>query len=327
MRQTIETVKQWVKRQWKRLTAHDNRWMTGPVAAATLLVLLVVVKSCQGIVFFHGVEGRLCRTGYPLQEAHALASALNKAQIDSLITHQGYDTIAYPLVTDRYFIADNFERYLACHKSDTLGNAADVIAMVNVGADRLWQDSVPCDTSRGELMLINRSHYLNEHYKDTTMVDFKKHYAFGKNMATKAVTEAFYRMRTDCIQQTNAHLMVSSSYRSYSEQQDTHKQYNKQLVAQAGHSEHQTGLSLDIVSLEHLEKWAFGESIEGIWIRENCHKYGFILRYPKGKERITGYGYEPWHLRYVGIETATRLYNEGITLDEYHAYYIERERK
>ncbi|MBR5684602.1 MAG: M15 family metallopeptidase [Muribaculaceae bacterium] len=327
MRQTIEKAKQWMTQQWKRLVSPDNRWLTRPVAAAALLVLLVVVKSCQGIVLYHSAEGRLCRAGYPAKEAHTLASQLNATQIDSLITLHGYDTTAYHLVSDRYFIAENFDRYLAHHKRDTASTASDIIAMVNVGADHLWQDSVPCDTSKGILMLINRSHYLNEHYKDSTMVDFEKHYAFGKNMAVKTVVEAFYKMRKDCIQQTNAHLMVSSSYRSYSEQQDTHKQYKKSLVAQAGYSEHQTGLSLDIVSLEHLEKWAFGKSEEGIWVRENCHLYGFILRYPEGKAHITGYDYEPWHLRYVGVEAAKRIHDEGITLDEYYAYYLDRETK
>ena len=327
MRQTIETVKQWVKRQWKRLTDPDNKWMTGPVAAATLLVLLVAVKSCQGIVFFHGVEGRLCRTGYTLQEAHALASALNKAQIDSLITRQGYDTIVYPLVTDRYFIADNFERYLACQKSDTIGfQPADIVAMVNVGADNNWQDLVPCDTTKGYLMLINRSHSIDERYRNPKMVTFEKDYAFGEHRkADTLVVSAYYIMRQACHQNTSALLMVNSAYRSFKEQQDTHKQNSKRLAAKAGYSEHQTGLCLDIVSLKHLEKWAFGESTEGKWVRDHCHEYGFILRYPEGKEHITGYDYEPWHLRYVGKEAAQRIHDEGITLDEYYAYYIERE--
>ena len=327
MRQKIETAKRWIMQRWKQWTTPDNRWLTAPVVAATLLVLLVIVKSCQGIVFYQGVEGRLCRAGYPANEAHALASQLNTAQIDSLISHHGYDTTAYHLVTGRYFIAENLERYLTCHKGDTAMTVNDIIAMVNVGADRLWQDSVPCDTSKGFLMLINRSHYLSEHYRDSNMVAFEKDFAFGKNMADTAVVQAYYKMRLECLQQTKTHLMVSSSYRSYSEQQDTHKQYSKNLVAQAGYSEHQTGLSLDIVSLEHLEKWAFGESTEGIWVRENCHLYGFILRYPKGKDHITGYDYEPWHLRYVGVDVAKRIHDEDLTLDEYYAYYIDRDTK
>ena len=327
MRQKIETAKQWIMERWIQCTSPDNRWLTGPVAAAALMVLLVVVKSCQGIVFYNGAEGRLCRAGYPANEARALASQLNATQIDSLISHHGYDTTAYQMATGRYFIAENFERYLTCPKVDSVMAVSDIIAMVNVGADRLWQDSVPCDTSKGYLMLINRSHYLSEHYKGSNMVAFEKDYAFGKNMADTAVVQAFYKMRLECLQKTKAHLMVSSSYRSYSEQQDTHKQYKKSLVAMAGYSEHQTGLSLDIVSLENLDKWAFGKSKEGIWVRENCHNYGFILRYPERKAHITGYDYEPWHLRYVGIDAAKRIHDEGITLDEYYAFYIDREAK
>jgi D-alanyl-D-alanine carboxypeptidase len=69
---------------------------------------------------------------------------------------------------------------------------------------------------------------------------------------------------------------------------------------------------------------AFGESEEGKWVKENCYKYGFIIRYPEGKEDITGYDNEPWHFRYVGEEVAKKIYEEQITFDEYYAYYIEK---
>ena len=65
----------------------------------------------------------------------------------------------------------------------------------------------------------------------------------------------------------------------------------------------------------------FGQSEEGVWVKENAHKYGFIIRYLEGKEDITGYNYEPWHLRYLGINLATELYERGITLEEYYGEY------
>ena len=91
-------------------------------------------------------------------------------------------------------------------------------------------------------------------------------------------------------------------------------------VALPGSSEHQTGLAFDIAYMkngEYQEKTS-DEDPEIIWLKENSYKYGFILRYPLGKEKITGYSYERWHYRFVGIELATTLYEEGLTLEEYY---------
>jgi D-alanyl-D-alanine carboxypeptidase len=90
-------------------------------------------------------------------------------------------------------------------------------------------------------------------------------------------------------------------------------------VARPGTSEHQTGLTMDItaksVGLELVE--SFENTAEGKWLASNAHNYGFILRYPKGKTNITGYAFEPWHYRYVGVDIATDIFNRGITLEEY----------
>lgn len=119
-----------------------------------------------------------------------------------------------------------------------------------------------------------------------------------------------------------------SAYRSYSRQYTI---YATNLVTQGiahtnrysaapGRSEHQTGLAIDISCASEgfgLET-TFADTPEGIWVAENAHRFGFILRYPKDKEDITGYNYEPWHIRYVGTELAEYLYKTGLTLDEYY---------
>ncbi len=95
-------------------------------------------------------------------------------------------------------------------------------------------------------------------------------------------------------------------------------QLSNQYVTVPGASEHQLGLALDIVTDTYMTLDAgFGETDAGIWLAENCHKYGFILRYPLGKEYITGIEYEPWHFRYVGVEAATVIMEAGITLEEF----------
>ena len=112
-----------------------------------------------------------------------------------------------------------------------------------------------------------------------------------------------------------------SGFRSYSRQQTLYNNYVARdgqaladtYSARPGQSEHQTGLAFDVGKLDD----NYGSTPAGIWLKENCHKYGFIIRYPKGKESITGYQYEPWHIRYVGVDHATKIMNQNITLEEY----------
>ena len=118
-------------------------------------------------------------------------------------------------------------------------------------------------------------------------------------------------------------LFVQSGYRSYTTQNTLYNRYvnrdGKTLAdtysARPGYSEHQSGLAADINSLDQ----SFINTPEGKWLNNNCYKYGFIIRYPKGKEEQTGYMYEPWHIRYVGTDVATILYNNGdwLSLEEY----------
>ena len=116
-------------------------------------------------------------------------------------------------------------------------------------------------------------------------------------------------------------LRMISGFRSYETQNILYNNYvARDGVAEAdrysarpGHSEHQTGLAFDLNSLEQ----SFEETREGKWLAENCWKYGFIIRYPKGKESVTGYMYEPWHVRYLGKDVAKAVYESGLCLEEY----------
>lgn len=112
-----------------------------------------------------------------------------------------------------------------------------------------------------------------------------------------------------------------SGFRSYTYQKNLYNKYvakDGQAIADTysarpGHSEHQSGLAFDVGAIDD----NYGNTPAGKWLTENCHKYGFIIRYLKGKEDITGYKYEPWHIRYVGVDHATKIHNKGITLEEY----------
>lgn len=123
-------------------------------------------------------------------------------------------------------------------------------------------------------------------------------------------------------------LFATSGFRSYTVQNAIFQrkvektgESNPKSVAPPGYSEHQTGLAMDIEGETTKDTGlteAFGESPEGLWIAEHCWEYGFIIRYPKDKIKITGYIYEPWHLRYIGREAAAQMHELGdITFEEY----------
>lgn len=134
--------------------------------------------------------------------------------------------------------------------------------------------------------------------------------------ANAALQEMFAAARLEGLE-----LFVKSGFRSYSTQKSLYNGYVRRdgaaaadrYSARAGHSEHQTGLAFDINRAHS----SFAGSPEANWLAANCYKYGFIIRYPEGKEAITGYIYEPWHVRYLGVETATAVYNSGLCLEEY----------
>lgn len=116
-------------------------------------------------------------------------------------------------------------------------------------------------------------------------------------------------------------LFIVSGFRSYSTQLGLYNRYVRQygqaatdtFSARAGHSEHQTGLAFDVNSVLD----SFAQTKEGKWLAGNCYKYGFIIRYPENKQAITGYKYEPWHIRYLGVDIATKVYQSGLCLEEY----------
>ncbi|WKY43816.1 M15 family metallopeptidase [Eubacteriaceae bacterium ES2] len=144
-----------------------------------------------------------------------------------------------------------------------------------------------------------------------------------RSEAAAALTELFDAANSDGIE-----LYCCSGYRSYETQSelyqwnvDTYGQSEADLVsAKPGTSEHQLGLAMDVTSesvgFDLLE--SFGETEEGQYIADHAHEYGFIIRYPQGKTAITGYSYEPWHLRYLGVDVATDIHNSGKTMEEYY---------
>ncbi|MDE5539334.1 MAG: M15 family metallopeptidase [Bacilli bacterium] len=161
-------------------------------------------------------------------------------------------------------------------------------------------------------------------YIDGYMISNKSYYLpsnYGSGLTSDTI-KAFNIMK-EAAKEEGLNIYISSGFRSYSTQKKLYNNYvARDGVAEAdtysarpGHSEHQSGLAFDVNTINN----SFANTPEGKWLTKNAYKYGFILRYPKGKTNETGYIYEPWHFRYVGKELATKLYNNGdwITLEDY----------
>lgn len=180
-------------------------------------------------------------------------------------------------------------------------------------------------------VLVNREYLLPEEYipEDLVVPDvpFSFYGTYEKSYMRKAAAAALEKLFAGAKEQ-NISLKGVSAYRSYSRQKEIYnrnvstkgKKKANQVSAFPGSSEHQTGLTIDVSadSIGCALEQSFGKTIEGKWLANNCYKYGFTIRYPKEKEDITGYSYEPWHIRYVGKNLAKRLYKKKLTLEEYY---------
>ena len=281
-------------------------------------------------------EYKLIQIGYTKKEATTLIEHLQPTILDNILLEEEKNEYYYNIVTQKYYMEKNFKSYVDYKTYHETTSYEDVIAIVNVNAHHGWYNKTfNTNTKDGYTMLVNKFYKLDASYKREDLQSVSLAYAYANNSAANIVIENFANMRTDAETELGVHLMVNSSYRSYQDQEAIYNdfknislKYADSYAARPGHSEHQTGLSIDLTSLEHPyinnTENSFDKSPEYEWLKNNCHKYGFILRYPKGKEHITGYNTESWHFRYVGIETATKIYQEGLTLDEYYAYYIAK---
>lgn len=168
------------------------------------------------------------------------------------------------------------------------------------------------------VVIANKTYSLPSNFAPNNLVAIN-----GYIKVVDYVKDAFLSLSSDA-KAIGLNIYASSGYRSYSNQKYIYENYVSmdgkenadRYSARAGYSEHQTGLAIDVNTID----MTFDNTSESVWLRENAYKYGFIIRYPKGKEEITGYMYEPWHIRYVGKELSNKLYKDGsyITLEEYY---------
>lgn len=301
----------------------------------TIIVIIIAIAAGtigikKYIDYRNSNEFKLKQIGYNETEIKDITK-LKDDQIKAILKKK-YNRLNIKFIRQKYFITNNLDRYIKYYNNHKDDKISHIVSIVNVCADEDYYDKdtvKKTDISKKELMLVNKFNYLDENYAPDDIVKVSMQFAYGDNEIKKEVYEKFRSMYNDA-KKEGLYLIITSSYRDYNFQKELWDSYANQkgdewadsVSARAGYSEHQTGYTLDIVTY-NANMSSFEKTDEFKWLQNNAYKYGFILRYPKDKEDITGYSYESWHYRYVGKDVATKIKKLGITFDEYYAYFIE----
>ncbi len=213
---------------------------------------------------------------------------------------------------------------------DLLTDLVSLLAAGSLLISGAVKEAAPQHDAEGLLFLVNRQYMVSDAFEPA---DLREAEVPGqvREMREEAAA-ALEEMYTACREETGAQLISVSGYRSYTKQEKLYKaklqrvngkvELAQEYVAPPGASEHHLGLAMDIgqQSKPTLNE-KFAETEGGIWARENCWRFGFILRYGAEWEDITGYKYEPWHFRYVGKELAKEIHEAGIPFETWLAGY------
>lgn len=235
-------------------------------------------------------------------------------------------------VSLEYYHKDYLEKYQAYKKQYPDLKTSDIVTRVNMHIDSpFYEDIIPQEKPNELNTIVNKVYKLDSNYAPSDLInindDFSGEYAYSyrNHQARQVVYDDFVSLRNAC-KEKGFELYVVSGYRSYAWQEEIYNhnaevysvEETDKTVSRPGHSEHTLGLGMDVA----LDSYKFQE-IENHpqyqWFLSKLANYGFILRYPEGKESLTGYTYEQWHIRYLGKDLAKKVVSSGLTYDEYYA--------
>ena len=235
---------------------------------------------------------------------------------------------------DEFFCVDyakleNYDRYVAY--SDENGEDEETTVLyVNLDLDKPdYEESKTVEKFSSD-MLVNKHRSLNENFEPNDLMSIPSEYASEDDFQASRIAFNAYKKMSDAASKEGYEIVINSAYRSYQDQLDIIEYYKNaygqnyvdKYVAKAGFSEHQTGLAFDIGSRKVN---VFANSKEYEWMQDNAYKYGFILRFSKRYENVTGFRSEPWHYRYVGVEAAKYIYeHKNIPYEYYYAMYLDK---
>lgn len=241
--------------------------------------------------------------------------------------------VRHSFITDAkclpYYKSNNIKRYQDYHKLNSNLSVSDVVTRVNLNLD------LPYYTNTKEAKylntfytLVNKYNYLRDDFVPNNLVEMTIPYSKEGIYLVEEARDNFYKL-VDKAKEEGLTIRAISAYRGYTYQKRLYDKYveadgvNKAdtYSARPGFSDHQTGLAIDVDNtISSFEN--FTNTKEYKWMLDNSYKYGFILRYPSGKESITTYQFESWHYRYVGLKLAKKIKASNLTFDEYFTRYL-----
>ena len=259
---------------------------------------------------------------------------LNFTKIETTkILNKKYDADFEEYITLDFFDYTKYNRYKNFQKTHSSLSLDDIVTQVELNVDKDPYDGIAEEKNPDSVTaLVNKHRYISEDYVPKDLVNMEDGYAnntYGIKEVRKETYEQFKKM-VDAAKKDDIVFYAESAYRDYSYQEELYNEYVLEygqekadtFAARAGFSEHQLGTTLDLANVWTIEE---GDP-EYKWIDKNGYKYGFIFRYKKSAEEITGYEAEGWHIRYVGVEAATIIHKKNITFDEYWLKYISNKK-
>lgn len=207
-----------------------------------------------------------------------------------------------------------------------LEKVVSILALSATLLDGSMKTAMPDKNMDGTAFLVNRQHAVSQFYVPMT----RKVIGPGMSQTMRDDAAAALEDMFAGAKEEGINLAIVSGYRSYSKQSSIYarkkatqgQEAADRVSARPGTSEHQLGMAMDLAKKGSSQlNTGFGKTKEGQWVSANAHKYGFIVRYPQEYEDVTGYMYEPWHVRYVGKELAREIYESGVPMEIYMSGY------
>lgn len=268
---------------------------------------------------------KLLKKGYSNND---ISIILTHGDDDSVTRFAKRDKVKYleEFYSFDYAKLDNYDRYLA-YENETAEDEELVVMYINLNMDKEdYKDSTLVSKFSTD-MLVNKHFHLDEKFEPDNLVNISTKYASEDDLkCSKVALDAFIEM-SKAAEKEGYGIIINSAYRSYQDQVDISNLYLKyygqsyvdRFVAKPGYSEHQTGLAFDVGSKTSN---IFLNSKEYQWMLDNAYKYGFIHRFSKQHEEITGFRSEPWHYRYVGKKIAKYIQENDISFEEYYVRFL-----
>ena len=274
--------------------------------------------------------------GYESQEVEALFYQFGLSDMKSLMETTLNPDQAFELMAASSFDSSSFAIYdevLSQDENYSVTYALQYAKYPNVKS-KFYQDIVETPNTNSLLVLVNQNYRLDEFYAPTDFVPVDvpvtPYSQVNTNYLRRDAADATELLFSKA-QEAGYELTLRTGYISYSVQKSLYNQdvyemgleYADKFNSRPGHSEHQTGLAIDITtpSINNELSLEFADTEEGKWVLAHAHEYGFIIRYPENRESEVGYFYEPYHLRYVGVEVATEIFENNWTLEDYILNY------